>query len=346
MSAAAGEKLRVAVVGCGAIAAFHHLPAIAERARSGDLELALLVDRDRDRAAALARRFGVTAIESDWRAVAGRADAAIICLPNHLHRPAAVDLLGAGLAVLVEKPMALSAAEADAMIAAARSSAKPLAVGLEFRFFDASRAVGDLLRSGLLGAIRRVDMRVGVVSRWPFATDFALRRETAGGGVVADFGTHVLDLLLWWLGDWELLRYRDDAQGGIEADALLELRLGGAAATVELSRTRNLRNTCRIEGERATLEVGVWDPDPELRLHGAAGLDLAGHARRRGEGGMDFAESFRRQLADFIAAVRGERPPFVPGAEGRRALARIDACYARRELWELPWTLRPRAVER
>lgn len=333
----ADEPLRLAVVGCGAIASLHHLPAIAA---SSGAQATLLVDRDLERARGLARRFGVTAVEADWNAVPGRVDAAIVCLPNHLHLPAAADLLRAGVPVLVEKPMALDAAQADAMVEAARSGGTRLAVGLEFRFFDATRQVRALLSSGLLGAVRRIDLRVGVVSRWPFATDFALRRETAGGGVVADYGTHVLDLLLWWFGGWELSRYRDDAQGGIESDALIELRLaGGVEAVAELSRSRNLRNTCRIEGERATLEIGVWDPDPEIRLRAGDGVDVIGRARSEGRPTMDFAQAFGRQLDDFIDVVRTGREPCVSGAEGRRALALIDACYAQRELWRQPWTL-------
>ena len=284
------STLSVAVVGCGAVATNHYLPVLASSRRA---EAVLVVDRDAERARASAERWGVAAA-TDHRQVPGRADAAVVALPNHLHAPVAIDLLRAGVHVLVEKPMALSGAECDAMIEAAAAGGARLTVGLQFRFFDSTRLVGELLASGLLGRLERFDLRLGVVSNWPFASDFMLRRETAGGGVLVDYGVHVLDLLLVWLGDWDEVRYRDDAMGGVESDCELDLAFAsGVSGRVEISRTRNLANTCVFTGERARLEVGIWDPDPPIRLllDGAAptvsgsaeapdAVDLVGRARR------------------------------------------------------------------
>jgi predicted dehydrogenase len=255
--------------------------------------------------------------------------------------------------VLVEKPMAMNVAETDAMMEAARTWGAILGVGLEFRFFDGSRWVKELLADGLLGPIRRFDLRQGVIPSWPFATDFLLRKEMAGGGVLADLGVHVLDLLLWWLGDWESVEYRDDAAGGLESDAEMELVLrSGARGTVEVSRTRLLRNTCLLEGERGTLEVGIWDPDPVLRLHlrrpgGRLSpferdeIVFEGFARGTKGGTFDMRAAFRRQVDDFASAIREKRETFIPGIEGRRTLTLIEACYAKRTAWDLPWRIDP-----
>jgi predicted dehydrogenase len=336
-----GPRVRFAIVGCGAVAAGHYLPALAASAAA---EAALLVDRDRERARALAARWGVPAVAADPREVPGRAEAAVVALPNHLHAPVARELLAAGVHVLVEKPMALSTADCDAMIAAADAGGARLTVGLQFRFFDSTRLVADLLGSGLLGRLERFDLRLGVVSRWPFASDFVLRRESAGGGVLVDYGVHVLDLLLHWLGDWAEVRYRDDALGGLECDCELELAMrAGVAGRVEISRARDLANTCRFTCERGRLEVGIWDPDPPvvLALDGDE-FALAGRARRPAAtgsagGGLDFTGAFRRQLDDFAAAVRGGREPAITGREGRRSIALIEACYAARAPLALPW---------
>src|SRR6185503_6895765 len=334
------EPLRIAVVGCGAVAQLNHLPALAA---SRHVKAAVLVDREISRAQALARRWGVPRAVTDVGEVLGEIDAAIVALPNHLHAPVTVDLLRHRIPVLVEKPMAPTAADCDAMIAAADEAGVPLAVGLEFRFFDSTATVGELLASELVGPLTGFDLRQGVIPRWPFATDFMLRKETAGGGVLADFGVHVLDLLLCWLGDWQEVECADDALGGLESDAELELTFAsGLAGTVEVSRTRNLRNSCRFTGERGVLEVGIWDPDPEITLHliespGAPDRDveLAGRARGGGQA-MTFHDAFVRQLDDFAAAVREGRPPRVSGREGRRAVALVEACYARRRPLALP----------
>ena len=335
---------RIAVIGCGAVAANHHLPALATLP---DVELVALVDRDLDRARALAARWGVPIATDSLESVVPRVDGAIVALPNHLHAPVSCELLRRRVHVLVEKPMAPTVGECDAMIAAAAEGGAVLAVGLEFRFFASTHLVRSLLERRLLGELRGFDLRQGVVPRWPFASDFMLRRETAGGGVLADFGAHVLDLLLFWLGEWEDVSYADDARGGLESDCELELTMrGGLRGLVEISRTRDLRNTCRFEGERGTLEVGVWDPAAEvsLRLPGSE-LRLAGHASGAGADEATFAGAFRRQLADFVGAARAGVPPSVPGEEGRRAVALVEACYARRRPLELPWEEPPELVD-
>ena len=341
------SKLRLAVVGCGAITTLHHLPSIA---LSDRVEAAVLVDVDAARAKKLAARFGVPVVATDTGGLPERVDAAIVALPNSLHAPVSIDLLRRGVHVLVEKPMAMNVRECDEMVAAAEGAGAVLAVGHEFRFFDSSLLVRNLLRDGLLGEIHRFEMHQGVIPRWPFATDFMLKKETAGGGVLADFGAHVLDLLLWWLGDWADVQYRDDAMGGIESDCELRLTMrSGIAGAVEISRTRNLANTCLFEGSRASLEVGVWDSDPDIRLLIAnREVSLAGKARRQGGlagSGLDFTAAFVRQLDDFATAVRERREPFVPGREGRRSLALIEACYARRQPLILPWSISPAAGE-
>jgi len=344
------SKVRLAVVGCGAVAQIHHLPAIAASDR---VEAAVLVDADEKRARALAERFGVPEVATDFKGLPGKVEAAVVALPNSLHAPVSIDLLRRGVHVLVEKPMAMNVRECDEMIDAARTGRAVLAVGLDFRFFDASLFVRNLLRDGLIGEIRGFDLRQGVIPRWPFATDFLLKKEMAGGGVLADFGVHVLDLLLWWLGDLTVTGYRDDAMGGVESDC--EMTLAARAVgidpvmtgQVEISRTRTLRNTCVFEGERARLEVGIWDPDPEIRLSIAdREVSLAGHARGDRGSALNFTDVFVRQVDDFARAIRLRREPLIPGIEGRRSLALIEACYAQRQLLELPWSVVPKSTER
>jgi predicted dehydrogenase len=336
------SKISLAVVGCGAVAAHHYLPTLAA---CSSIETTVLVDSEPARARSLASRWQVPGFVTDYREVPGRAQAAVVALPHHLHAPVSIDLLRRGVHVLVEKPMATSTVECDAMLAAARESDRRLAVGLQFRLFDSSRLVRELLDRNLLGPLRRFDLRLGVISRWPFASDFVLRRETAGGGVLVDYGVHLLDLLLFWLDHLEPVRCRHDALGGLEADCELELERGdGVRGFVEMSRTRNLRNTCVLEGERATLEVGVWDPDPTLELRRPSGeLSLVGHARRDAPSstGLDFNGAFLRALQDFAAAIREHREPSLSGMEGRRSVALIDACYAAAEPLPMPWASPP-----
>ncbi len=344
MKRAREKKLRIAVVGCGAVA-HAHVPVVLG---SGRAELSLYVDRSLERARALASKYGVGEAIADTTEIPGRADAAIVALPHHLHAPVSIELLRAGVHVLVEKPMALSTRECDQMIAAARESGALLAVGLVSRWLGAARAVKRLLERGVIGQVQSFDVREGHVYAWPVASDFMFRRES-GGGVLADTGAHVLDLLLWWLGDFERVEYRDDDHGGVEADCELELALtSGARGRIEMSRTRELRNTWILSGDQGTIEVErSFAATLRLELGGEiAGLE--GRFKRPAGNGEpeDPLDCFRLQLADFADAIVSGRPPSTPGDEGRRVVALIEACRAQRQPLAHPWEswLDPAAV--
>lgn len=327
------DKLTFALVGCGAVAQAH-VPILAQ---SEIADVTVLVDKSIERAREFGETYGVKTSIEDYRDVPGRADAAIVALPHHLHAPVTIDLLERGVHVLVEKPMAMTTAESDAMIEAAKKGGATLAVGQLRRFFHSSRFIKRAVASGLLGKITGFDMREGTVYAWPAASDFTFSPK-AGGGVLADQGAHSLDILMWWLGDWDSVEYCDDAFGGVEAEAELRLRLkSGAEGIVELSRTRDLRHSVILTGEHGTLEVETgFDSKIEIRLNGEPSY-LTGRALREEDPAEAVTDVFRRQLADFVDAVRSKREPLVSGVEGRRAVALMEACRARRQPLDLPW---------
>src|SRR5713226_7943556 len=216
-----GKHLRVAIVGCGAVAEHCHLPALARR---NDCSVVALVDHNGERVKGLARRLGRSKVLKNFRdLLAMEIDLAIVALPNHLHAPVSIELLRAGIHVLVEKPIALSVADCDDMLRAAEEGRALLAVGMTRRFIHASRFVKWAIDSEFIGRIHSIDMRDGCAYSWPITTDFPFRKETAGGGVLMDTGVHTLDQLLWWMGDIDSLEYYDDNYGGVEAECELHL---------------------------------------------------------------------------------------------------------------------------
>ena len=333
------NRIPLAIIGCGAVAEKYHLPAIVECERVVPI---LLVDKNLERASMLAERFSVPDLAEDYHEVVDRAEAAIVALPHYLHAPVSVDLLSQGIHVLVEKPMALTGDECDEMIRAANEADAVLAVGHMRRFYPASQLVKQWLQDELLGNVLSFDFREGGVYGWPVASDFFFRKETAGGGVLADRGAHTLDMLLWWLGDYDSFEYYDDAMGGVEANCELHLQMrSGATGTVELSRTRGLRNSYILHGERGTLEVGTGF-DPTLRMTTARGdVFFEGKAMwtESPQESALFTNVMRHQLEDFTHAIRDHREPFVSGREGSRAVKLIEACYTTRQPLNLPWML-------
>lgn len=328
-------RLRLGIVGCGAVTERYHLPAVAV---SRDVELVGLADPQLTRAAALAETYGAPLVVADHGELVGKVDAAIVATPNRLHAPVAGDLARAGVHVLVEKPLARTTAECDQIAAAARAGGVVAAVGHDFRHFPVAGTARAILAAGILGDVQDVELRQGTGGRWPYASTYVYSRQEAGGGVLIDFGVHMLDLLGWWVGDLTVKSYRDDAAGGVETECELLLETsGGAPVRLELTRLRAMRDTTIVRCERGVLEIGIFEP-AMLRLGVAGGPGaLVG-----GVPDPEFEEAplrtvFERQLADFARAVNDRGEPLVPLAEGRRAVALVEGSYARREPLRRPW---------
>ena len=320
--------LDLAIIGCGAIAGLCHLPSAA---RLEQVRVSALVDTDLARAERLAMRYGVPRAARDVTELPELPHAAIVALPHDLHAPVSIALLRRGIHVLVEKPMALSVHECDAMIDAARRAGAVLAVGLVRRFLPEIRQAKAIVDSAALGTIRGFEAREGRIYDWNPSSDFFLKRERAGGGVLIEAGVHVLDTLLFLLGELSVERYADDSYGGVEAEVELRLAFGGGGAGfVELSRTRDLSNTTIIHGSDASLEIDLLRRRIALR-RGSASTELP---IEPGAFGYDV---FGAQLADWVSAIRSGARPAVGGEQGRRSIELVERCYAARTLLELPW---------
>jgi len=328
------RPFRFGVVGGGAVAEVHHLPTLA--AFPG-VETTALAELNPERRSRLCQQFGIPIGVANYRELAGSIDAAIVAVPHKFHAPVAVDLLRSGVHVLVEKPMALSTVECDAMIAAAESSGATLAVGLMRRFSPVLAFARDVICSGVLGDVRRFEYGEGNVFSWNIASSVAF--DPSSGGVLADIGAHAVDLLVWWFGDCTDVTCFDDSRGGVECDALVEMTMrSGVSGVMELSRARALPNACRIEGSRGVLDVGIRGANQRVRLQ-LSGADraLQGTVSADSIVWKSLRDAFRLQLIDFLAAIREGRPPAVSGAEARRSVDVIERCYRSRRRLEREW---------
>lgn len=199
------NKLRVAVVGCGRIAAVYK----SALGHLGELcQVVLAMDKQPDRARDFAATFdGCKAsdavdLENFRRELAEcRPDLVHILLPHHLHCAYAVAALECGVNVLTEKPIAITLTDADRMIAAQKASGKQLGVIFQNRYIDGVRRVRELIQKGELGAV------LGAFStlNWYrpasyYECDWKGRWETEGGGVVIDQAIHSIDLVRYMTG--------------------------------------------------------------------------------------------------------------------------------------------------
>jgi len=189
--------LRIAIAGTGWAATTH---ATAVYSTSG-AELVAVVNHRPDSMQRLADRFGVRRQYADVEALlaAGEVDALVVATPNYLHAPQTIAALGAGLHVLVEKPMALNAAQAAAMVKAGQVSGKYLMVGQCWRSDEEMRWLGAQVAAGKLGEIVRTKS-YGVHTNWGPSGWFT-QKALAGGGALVDMGVHAIDTARFLAGD-------------------------------------------------------------------------------------------------------------------------------------------------
>lgn len=333
------RAVRVAVLGGGAAAELCHLPALR---RCAGVEPAAIVDLDGDRAAKLAREHGVGRAERDWHAVLDDVDAVINALPHDLHASVSIECLERGIGVLVEKPMARTAAEARAMIEAADRSGAVLQVGLMYRVCDGPRLLKRSIESGRLGEIHSFSLEWGSVYDWPVRSGFFFDRDRAGGGVLIDTGSHALDMLSWLLGPLEVADYADDARGGVEGDCQIMLRArsftGRFDGRVTLSRLRPLTNAFTIRARHWEVSYDLNTPD---RLVWRATspdsfAELPSFEHLSGPG-QSWADVYAEQLTRFVAAVNGGESSAMTDLDAMAGVRLIDACYADRRPLACPW---------
>jgi predicted dehydrogenase len=336
MNAKKGSSMNVALVGCGAVSEILYVKALKRLEQEGLLTTVAAVDPNVDRTAIVgatltgARQYATL----DAALSGGHLDLAIIAAPHRFHADQAIACLNAGAAVLCEKPMAMTTAECDRMIAAADQSNRLLAVGHFRRFFPSCQIIKTMIATGALGAVKSFRVLEGETYSWPAQSASFFNRQEAGGGVLIDAGAHTIDLLLWWLGDVAQLEYQDDAMGGIETNSVLRLKMAnGAAGTVHLSRDWPLPNRYRIDCEHGWVTY-ICDEVDRIEW----GFHQPGHPlETRMADAPSFMDCFVLQLRNVVAAIGGQEPLAVPGREARKTVALIEECYRSRKLLEMPW---------
>jgi len=341
--------VRFAIIGCGKITERLTLPQLAG---TPDAEVAALVDKDAAAAARMARRFRIDRrrIWTDWRRCLRQADvdAVAVNLPNALHAEAALAALGAGKHVMVEKPMAVTLREADAMIRAARAKNRYLMVEQTQRFDPGHEAAYDILRSGRLGRITQVRGRIAHAGPeyWSGqARPWLVDRRLSGGGVLMDVGAHIADLLRWLSGKRvkRLMCQASTVAKRVTVEdnaAVLMDFTDGTIGSFEVSwTTQPYEVVTAFYGERGVLRTSL----------GGARRVTVEWAQRRGDPNHRMGPPVYPPVArgsrlggaypHFVRCIRERRTPAIPGTEGRATLQVLLAAYesARRGRWvELP----------
>jgi predicted dehydrogenase len=326
---------RLGFVGLGWIGAMR-LEAIAA---SGRAEVVALCDPVRQRLDAAGAAHPDALRFEAFDALLDRAeelalDGVVVATPNALHAPQSIACLDLGLAVFCQKPLAPTAAEARAIVDAARRADRLLAVDYSYRYTDGARALRRLVRDGELGEVFSVDSvfhnAYGPDKAW--AHDPAL----AGGGALVDLGVHQIDLALWLLGDPAIRAvsgraYRDGATldpPGIDDFAIVRIDLeGGATVHVAVSWNAHAGRDCII---RTTL-FGTRGGAEFRNVDGSFyAFDACLHRGRTTTSlGRETHDWLGRCILDWVERL-GESPTFDDAVERSVRVAEVvDAVYGR-----------------
>jgi predicted dehydrogenase len=335
----ANSKLRLAIVGCGAITENSHLPAILS---SSLVDLVAICDANETRLRYLRRQFALRSAiaTSDYRELFGVVDAVVLALPNHLHGGVGCEFLSRGIHVLCEKPLAVSRDECEQLCNAARDGNSVLTVGYHTRFYPSTELTRELIHNGFLGRISSFDYEFGTAGGWETLSGYNLSRKDSGGGVLVVSGSHFLDRMFYFFDSAAVTSYEDDGRGGVEANciATFECTVGENVVTgrVSLSRTHKLSNRTRIVGQRGVLEIGegqshsvTFYPAKSCVRHELSYFD--NEQRPNGE------NIFQVELEDFVSAIKNGRQPRVDAGQGAILAAIFERCYKTATALDEPW---------
>ncbi|MFF2243211.1 Gfo/Idh/MocA family protein [Arthrobacter sp. NPDC058130] len=367
----AGSPLGVAMIGYAFmgkahsnawrnVASYFDVPAFEQR---------VLVGRDPDGVAGAAGKYGWAESATDWRAVIARDDIHIIdiCAPGWMHAEIAIAALAAGKHVLVEKPLANTLAEAEAMAEAARaaqSQGVQSMIGFNYRRVPALALAKELIAEGRLGTVRHV--RAAYLQDWLVDPDspmtWRLNKETAGSGALGDIASHAIDQVLFLLGDQvtevsgRLHTFTSQRPGaaGLEdvtvddaAWATLTLA-SGAIASVEVSRVATgQKNSLKLEiyGDKGALlfdledlnELGFLDATLPVREQGFRRILVNEPEHPYVDAWwpqghvLGWEHTFTHEIRDFLAAVgtgTEPSPSFEDGLTVQRILAAVEESAA------------------
>ena len=330
------RKIRVGIIGMGRIGK-HHL---ASYEKVEDAHIIAVADSNKDFLRGISETKNIPHIFLDYRDMLKlkEVDVVSICLPNFLHAPVTIDALKAGKHVLVEKPMALNASEAEEMVRAAKKARRKLMVGFNQRFREDVLVLKKFIAKGVLGDIYYA--RAGWLRRSGIMSGWFAAKSKSGGGSLIDLGVHMLDLTLWLMGNPRPI----SVNGSVYTKFGHKLNKKGRVFDVEDFAVAFIR----LENEATIILETSWASHIEKEKVYSSLLGTKGGAEfgplriytsSHGES-VDITPSvpswdiettgnnaLDAEIKHFVRSVREDKEPVSPGKQGLVIMKVLDAIY-------------------
>lgn len=324
-----GRTFGVGVIGLGEIGQFH----VRGYERSPGARVVAVTDLDaglREQTAS-AVGDGATAHASIAALLAdAQVEVVSICLPHHLHLPVALEAIAAGKQLLVEKPLALTVAECDQIVAAAEAAGVTVGVQHNQLFYGAHARALELIAAGAIGRPVHVRLRLGIGGK---LDGWRADPKAVGGGLLFDAGVHRFYMARALFGEVAEVRALVDRGLDVGEDAaVVALRFeNGALGVIDAGYhcpPGAFDDAIEIAGSDGMLYLSGCEAEFEGFRTGPAlrRYDGAWHDERVPQG--DWADSVAASIDAFVRALAaGEEPP-VTAADGRRVVELIHLAYA------------------
>ena len=341
---------RFGVIGAGAIANI----SCRELARLPEAELVAVADRHPGRAGDFAQRYGVEHVFDDAQGLLAMdaVDAVYIAVPNRLHAPVARAALEAGKHVLLDKPFALSVAEAGEVVAAAQASGRHFMLGMNQRFTREVQTARALVARGALGEVYHVKAYWRRRSGIPRIGTWFTHRSEAGGGSLLDIGVHMLDAALFALDEFDAVSVSGATCAKFGVRGVGELDWGRSEAEDDVFDVEDFATALVRLGSGATLcldaawamhqavphamNIELFGTDAaysvyESKLYrpGEEGyVTVEAPGAGEGEGELELEYPHMSRMQHFVDVVAGREPPAVSTGQALAVQGILDAVYA------------------
>ncbi len=335
-------KLRAAVIGCGVIGPAH----VESYQRLADVEVAWACDIVPAKAEAMARKYGIARTTADYREVLAdkSVDCISVCTDHASHAPISADALNAGKHVLCEKALAANEAGLEQMFAAHRRNSGLVFSGIfQHRFDRVHQYLKRLVDEGVMGQLLTagVQMRCLRTNAYYQGDNWRGTWDKEGGAVLINQAIHFIDALVWITGGVESLcgAHRNLTHGDVietedTAVATLAFR-NGALGSIEATCSSHLNwePTLSIHGSKGSIDLrhgeaikAIFD-DPAVEAKVRKDLADCRDSKVIESVKSYYGPSHPTQLADFVDAIRDNRPPFVSAASARHTVEVVLGIY-------------------
>lgn len=320
------EKAKIGLVGLGWIAQVFHMPILT---KLPDVEITCICDRDKNRARALAEKYGIQRYYTNYQEmlIKEEIDAVDICTSTDAHQEISIASLDAKKDVFVEKPIARKLEEAASIAEAVKRNKKKLMVGMNHRFRPDTMMLRSFIENNELGKVFYA--KAGWLKKPSSEGSWFSQKEMSGGGVFLDMGIVMLDMALWMTGYPEVARvnatnYFHKTKVEDSSVAYITMK-NGATITIEVSWNFHIENElyyCNIYGEQGSGKINPLMIHKEM--HGnvvnvtPVKTDTSQNALKK---------SYENELKHFVGSIRGLHPLISTAQEAVQRMKIVDAIY-------------------